>query len=245
MKKAIDFPGQRPDEKLILLVRRHWTRLFKDVVKFIFLAIIPAVLAIVLIFVFEFSIYTYSDLVLVITSLLVSLYYLFIMLLFLNNFIDYQLDLWVVTDQRIINMEQEGLFNRTASSQSIERVQDVTSEIKGKMATFLDYGNVYIQTAGEEQRFVFEEVPHPSKISKMIQDVHDRVEDQEEREDRESLVEAMRQGGVDPKQIMLNKNQSPKKDLSLEPPMTTKIDHQHTYTDKTLREHQKNEKKFL
>lgn len=214
MKHVPDFPSQRPNEKLILLVRRHWTRIVYYITKLVGGAIIPIILFIFFFYAIDFEIT--SDLSSMIMTFAISVYYLFIFLFFLHDFIDYQLDVWVVTDQRIINIEQEGLFNRVVSSQSIERVQDVTSEVKGKVATFLDYGNVYIQTAGEEQRFVFEEVPNPAKIMKIIQDVHDRVEEQEEREDREELVRALKESGV--KHVSFGA-----KDLSAEPAIDTPI----------------------
>jgi len=237
MKKHHDFPGQRSDEKLILLVRRHWTKLLKDFIKFIFLLLIPIAIIIVVFLVLGLTFE--SEIIYTIIVFAVSLYLLFIMLFFLNDFVDHQLDLWIVTDQRIINMEQEGLFNRVISSQSIERVQDVTSEVKGKVATFLDYGNVYIQTAGEEQRFVFEEVPHPAQIVKIIQDVHDRVEEDDEKEDRDALVKALKEGGINPKAIMKNKPQ----DLTSEPPKIPNPKPRYNRT--TLKDLNDNDEEFL
>ena len=209
MKKHIVFPDQRTGERLILLVRRHWTRLLRHVLKFVIAAIVPIIIYIVVIIFVDFTLDPDALMYMIIT-MGVSLYYLFIWLFFLNDFIDYHLDIWIVTDQRIINIEQEGLFNRVISSQSIERVQDVTSEVKGKVATFLDYGNVHVQTAGEEKRFEFEEVPHPSKITRIIQDIHDRVEEREEQEDREALAKTLKQHGVSHVTV-------PPKNLSAEP----------------------------
>jgi hypothetical protein len=34
--------------------------------------------------------------------------------------------------------------------------------------TFLDFGNVFIQTAGEKTRFVFKNVPHPERVKETI-----------------------------------------------------------------------------
>jgi len=51
-------------------------------------------------------------------------------------------------------------------------VQDATSEVKGKVATVLNFGNVYVQTAGEEKRFVFEEIPAPRQVASKIIELH-------------------------------------------------------------------------
>jgi uncharacterized membrane protein YdbT with pleckstrin-like domain len=87
---------------------------------------------------------------------------------------DNYLDVWTLTNERIINREQKGLFNRVVSELELIRIQDITVEQKGFLATILGYGNVYIQTAGEMERFIFEQVPHPYKISKAIQNINEK-----------------------------------------------------------------------
>ncbi len=104
-----------------------------------------------------------------------SVYYLSLWLFFAYTWVDYWLDLWIVTDERIINIEQVGLFNRVISEQRLLRVQDATSEVKGLFPTFLDYGYVYIQTAGERERFVFEQVPHPDLVKRLIVEAHEEA----------------------------------------------------------------------
>ncbi|MFH1890720.1 MAG: hypothetical protein ABIJ91_04130 [Candidatus Kuenenbacteria bacterium] len=42
------------------------------------------------------------------------------------------------------------------------------SEQKGIMPTFLDYGEIHIQTAGAENLVLFEQVPHPHRIAQEI-----------------------------------------------------------------------------
>ena len=97
-----------------------------------------------------------------------SAYYLFIWLFFFHAFVDYYLDIWIVTDRRIVNIEQKGLFAREVSEQKLFRIQDVTSELKGIIPTFLNFGTVYIQTAAEEPRFVFKQIPDPGRVAQTI-----------------------------------------------------------------------------
>lgn len=89
-------------------------------------------------------------------------------LLMYGLFIDYYLDLWVVTNTRIINIEQLGLFARVISETDLYKVQDVTSEIEGFFPTVLDFGYVHIQSAGEIGRFNFEQIPEPHQVRKKI-----------------------------------------------------------------------------
>jgi len=86
----------------------------------------------------------------------------------------YFLDRWVVTEKHIIDIEQKSLFYRTFSKQEISRIQDVTSEVRGFFQTMFNFGNVTIQTAGEQERFVFQQVPDPNGIVETIMKVVDQ-----------------------------------------------------------------------
>lgn len=97
-----------------------------------------------------------------------SIYYLWIWLFFFGQFIDFYLDVWIVTNDRIVNIEQKGLFARTISELDLYKVQDVTSEVHGMLHTFFNYGNVHVQTAGEQERFIFRQIPRPHDVRKRI-----------------------------------------------------------------------------
>jgi len=159
------FPNQQPDENIILFLRRHWIVLLKIIIVFIVLLGIIAL--------FDFGTYYYSNIweskigypIMVLGT---SAYVLFVMLFSFTQFVDYYLDVWIVTNKRIINIEQKGLFARVVSEKELSRMQDVTSEVKGFLETFLHYGNVFIQTAGEKERFVFQQVPEATEVAQKI-----------------------------------------------------------------------------
>jgi hypothetical protein len=44
----------------------------------------------------------------------------------------------------------------------------VTSEVKGALPTVFRYGDVFVQTAAEKERFDFREVPEPDAVRDMI-----------------------------------------------------------------------------
>lgn len=164
-------PNRRPGEEIILLLRRHWKILFEYFFLFVVQIFIPLIFFFVGVKFLEWTPQTNTPL----TAVLIlgaSLYYLYIWLFFFHHWIDYYLDLWIVTNERIFNIEQHGLFSRIVSELSIENLQDVTSEIKGKLNTLFDVGEVHIQSAGEEKRFVFEEIPHPQQVASEIMRLH-------------------------------------------------------------------------
>lgn len=173
----IAFPGKRPDEQVILLMRRHWIVVLKFVSFFVTLALIPPALFLVLHLVLAFDFPT-TGVLYVLMIMGFSAYYLFIWVFFFYDFVDYHLDIWILTDQRIVSIEQKGWFNRVISELSVSKVQDVTSEVKGLIPTFLNYGNVHVQTAGAENKFLFRQIPAPQQVAQIIMHVHNSAEEQ-------------------------------------------------------------------
>jgi uncharacterized membrane protein YdbT with pleckstrin-like domain len=160
------FPGTTMDEENVFFMRPHWFTLIPLMSGFAFILILPFATWFTLRLMNPgfFEVPGYETLYI----LGASIFFLFTWLFLFQNFIDYYLDLWIVTNHRIIDITQSGLFGRTTSEIMLERVQDVTSEVKGMIHTFFDYGTIYIQSAGERERFVFEDIPHPTHISKRI-----------------------------------------------------------------------------
>lgn len=167
-------PDKRPDEKVHFLLRRHWMAMSRHFLLLVFEGLIPLGFFAYfgLVEKYEFAI---DDVITVLAVLFAGGYYLFIWLFFFHHWIDYYLDVWVVTDQRIINIVQSGFFSRTISELNIVRVQDVTSSVKGSVATFLNYGQVHIQTAAEKARFVFQQIPNPRQVATEIVRLHNEA----------------------------------------------------------------------
>lgn len=167
MKVTEQFPGQRPEEKVILVLHRHWFVLIKDLVVVLLLMLVPLIIFLVARRALDLELapdsFGYAALVMG-----GGLYYLFVWNLAFGYWLDYLLDYCVVTDLRVVDIEQSGLFNRTIAEQLLHRVQDVTTEVKGFFPTMFKYGHVYIQTASENQRFEFAAVPNPEEVAKTI-----------------------------------------------------------------------------
>jgi len=96
-------------------------------------------------------------------------YYLFVLMFSLFVWMTNYLSVWTVTTQRIVSRRQNGLFNRVVSELELYRVQDITSEQKGFLATVLNYGDLYIQTAGEEKRFIFNNIGNPTGMGRLLE----------------------------------------------------------------------------
>jgi len=87
----------------------------------------------------------------------------------------YYLDVWVVTDRRVIVIDQVSLFRRHIGSFRLEKLQDVKIEINGIIATFLNYGVVECETASEshDQEFRTKHLPRPRELKSTILEATD------------------------------------------------------------------------
>ncbi len=155
-------PNALPDEKIVLFLRRHWIDLLRIFVFSGVLFVLPVVAGTLI----ELAnpnliIHAFWGPALIVTLLA---YLLVILVLTFTELTDYWLDVWIVTTERIINTEQNGLFNRVVSEMALYQVQDVTSETKGVLETFLTFGDVYIQTAAERERFEFKNIDNPDDV---------------------------------------------------------------------------------
>jgi hypothetical protein len=178
MIKKSNLPNKKRGEEIILHLRRHRFIFFTRGILIFILLIIPLGLSI-------FAQEVVPNLLegaisAPILSVLVYIYYLVIILLALTLWTGTYLDVWTVTNERIINREQHGLFNRVVSELDLYRIQDVTAEQKGFFPTILHYGNVYIQSAGVKERFIFEQIPSPYKVAKIIQKLDERAKREHE-----------------------------------------------------------------
>lgn len=166
------FPSQLDDEKIYIVVRQHWVVLLKKlVVWFIFAA------AIVL-----FRRYGMAWLpglfagdIGAATQLFMQVYTLFLALALFLIWLIYYLNAQIITDRRIVDIDQVGLFHHEVSELHIENIEDVTSEVSGVLGTVFNYGDVYVQTAGTIERFEFSDVPNPGSINKLILDLYEQI----------------------------------------------------------------------
>lgn len=152
------------NEKIILEIRKHWFLVAAPSLSFIILFLVPPVTLFFLPLV-ERALPSHATVPL--AHFILTLYSMVILLLFFLMWTNYYLDMWIVTSERIVDIEQHGLFQREISEIPLSRVQDVTIEVRGIIETFLKFGTIRIQTAGEREFFI-RGVPHLYEIKDAI-----------------------------------------------------------------------------
>jgi len=181
-------PHKKEDEKVIFFLRRHWYVMARYIVIYIIIGVLP--LGLMWIIAREDPTWLSNELIKIFLSLLAFTYYLFWWMLFYYAWLDYFLDVWIVTNYRVINIEQRGMFFREIAENKLFRIQDVMSEQKGILPTFLDFGKINIQTAGTKERIIFQQVPKPNYVAQeMIKLIEWRKRVVEKEMDREEMDE--------------------------------------------------------
>ena len=154
-----------PGENLVKVFRKHWFVIFTESLLFIVIILLPAILV-------GAGIIT-TGLVLspVISGILWVLGSAWVVAMWVAFFIvytDYYLDVWVLTDQRLIDIDQQGLFAREVATLSLDKIQDVTAKQSGIFPTILNYGDVHLQSAGTDREFIIYHVRRPKQLRDML-----------------------------------------------------------------------------
>jgi uncharacterized membrane protein YdbT with pleckstrin-like domain len=171
-------------EQIVMIVRRHWFNILQNLLSVFLMAALLVASFFFLPFLFpSFSqnsaagIFLFGE----------TVFAMIIWVVFSLILIDYYFDVWVVTTRRIINVEQKGLFSREVSELKLEKIQDISTEVMGVIPTFLNYGDVYIQTAAEQERFLFRRVPDPYRIKDIIMGLQKKHEHETTEEFRDMI----------------------------------------------------------
>lgn len=86
----------------------------------------------------------------------------------------YQNDVWLVTNQRLVDSTKTSPFSHRVSSADLVNVQDINIEKSGIFQTMFDYGDVRCQTASASTEvFTLHGVPKPAEVLDLIDDTRD------------------------------------------------------------------------
>lgn len=161
-----------PGEEIIKSVRVHPFVLATRLAPFVLMFFVPALFSLLI------SIFTSSSPqaagVLAGASLghfsrfLIGVWFLGLWMGAFTVFTQYYLTVWVVTNMRIVDIRQLSFFSRTVSSFLLARVQDVTTDTSGLLATLFHYGRLSVETAGKEEDFAMNGIASPEDIRDII-----------------------------------------------------------------------------
>ena len=158
--KIFDFEERDDDENTILVLRPHWFTNVHWIIVSIILFLAPSFLG---------AIPTVLETLGKYRFIIILFWYLVTFVYAFEKFLSWYFDVYIVTDERIIDIDFNNLLVKKFSEAGLEMIQDTTSSVVGFFPTMYNYGNVLVQTAAEIPEIVFENVPNPEKVIKLIQ----------------------------------------------------------------------------
>lgn len=158
-----------PGEHVVLQARKHWFLFLAELLPYAILAILPFALPKLLLLappmapyaaLFDFS-----------TPMARAVLGVWLLLAWTGAwgaFTRYFLNAWVLTNLRIVDIEQRRYFSREVSSLFLSRVQDITTEVVGVLPSLMGIGDIKVQSAGADVEFVMHGIPRPEQMRDVI-----------------------------------------------------------------------------
>lgn len=88
------------------------------------------------------------------------------LIIFIPSYISWYFSVYIVTDQRLLQITQKGLWTRSVVDIGLPQIQMVNYEVAGFNQTILGFGTIMMQTFVGD--LVIHEVHHPEKIQQKI-----------------------------------------------------------------------------
>lgn len=156
--------NMRPWEEVLKVVKRHWI-VFVLIWLYFFMWVF---MSIVVYYLFGFWVWW---------NLINITIWLFFSLFLYVEWLNHELDMYVVTNNRIIWIEQIAFLNRQVTETNLWQVQEVNSKSAWLFANLLNYWTLSIQTAWNKTTLTMEFSPDAIKTQREILNIVDNYRD--------------------------------------------------------------------
>jgi hypothetical protein len=164
-QEGLPFPLQ-DSEQVLAVVRRHWMLLWPKTALYLLFAFGPLiVISLVLGWV---NLYDDAQTWFWLISALWLVFWAVL------NWYQYHNDIWVITNQRIVDSIKKHPFNHRLASADLVNVQDISVHRRGIFQTTLNYGDIVCKTASAGADFVLAGIPRPADIQLLVDRERDR-----------------------------------------------------------------------
>jgi len=163
--KNTRFETQEDTEEIIFVLRKHFITNFVWIMIALFMLVFP------FFFPFVFSELIKIQIPLNFQIMGYLLWYSITISSIFMNFLIWYFNVYIVTDERVVDVDFYNLTVKQIASAPMEHIQDVTIQTGGIIRTIFDFAWIRIQTAGAEDYITFEDVPHPDIVARKILEV--------------------------------------------------------------------------
>jgi membrane protein YdbS with pleckstrin-like domain len=162
---GIAFAQQENDEKILLFLRGHFIANFIWILITLVLLLVP-----ILFFIFRSQLQLLGtiDLPLQFVLIFVIFYYLTVFAYAFINFLSWFYNVFIVTQKRIVDIDYSNIVIHNVAFTKLSHVQDVNYTQTGFIHALFNYGNIFVQTAGNEVNFEALSVPKPRQAAHII-----------------------------------------------------------------------------
>lgn len=154
------FEDQFDDEEVLMVFRKHPIVMRKGLIYSSIALLLPMMYILILTYIPG----QFPTMSLYFMMLLLGVFLSFIV--FFPSWIAWFYSVFIVTDQRFIQITQKGLFHRSVVDIGINQIQMVNYEVAGFQETLLGYGTIMMQTYMGE--LLIHDVHHPEHIQKQM-----------------------------------------------------------------------------
>lgn len=165
---AIPFQLQATEE-VRLVLRRHWVHLYPRLALLVLAGVVPPLLL-------WFATSAIGDAEGMARTALIVVSGLWVAGWLIRTYFvwyRYQNDIWVLTDQRLVDSLKRHWFHHQMSSVDLVDIEDVSILREGLVRTLFNYGDLQVQTAAQRANFILSAIPRPSEILTVIDAARD------------------------------------------------------------------------
>ncbi|MBU2464696.1 MAG: PH domain-containing protein [Candidatus Edwardsbacteria bacterium] len=156
------FSRQRPDETVLAVIRKHWYILAIRIT-WSTLAVILVIIALIL--AQQLSLAIAQGWKLVITYTVVVAVWLLYMV---YEYHDWWEDKLIITDQRILSVDRQGMFSRSVTELDLLELQDANYVIQGFIGTIFKFGAIALESASDKIDIYMDHIHDPKQIQELI-----------------------------------------------------------------------------
>lgn len=162
----VHFPGQHKKEQVKVVYRRH---IFFLIIGYLYTLVMSGVALWLYFYLPSVVPFLGSGLAAQVYDLVLLFVILFIFYTIFLTWTHYYLDAYIVSNERLLSIDQVDFFHREVSEADIGNVQDIEVTVKGFFATLIGFGDVRVQTAGADPRTLFlNDITDPYEAKNLI-----------------------------------------------------------------------------
>jgi hypothetical protein len=164
------FETQEDGEQILLFLRSHFITNVPWIITAVFFIVFPLIIQQILTF-NPFLLPMFAFISPSFLFILLGIYYLLIFSFVFISFITWFYNIGLITNIRVIDIDFSDLVYHDVAVTKLNIIEDVRYTQTGFVRSLFNYGDVFVETAGNTDDFDFLAVPKPAQVVNIIQNL--------------------------------------------------------------------------